>query len=116
MNLGEYTQYDGLGLAELVRKGEVSPRELAQTALAAIEKVNPQINAVVEVYHERIESLDETQLGDGPFHGVPFFIKDVRGLEAGKKIEWDAKKMKIPSAPDAERFLRRDYRKGWKLG
>ena len=34
---------------------------------------------------------------------------------AGKKIEWDAKKMKIPSAPDAERFLRREYRKGWTL-
>jgi len=91
VNLDEYTQYDGLGLAELVRKGEVSPRELAKTALDATEKLNPQINAVVEIYHDRIESLDETQLGDGPFHGVPFFIKDVRGLEAGKKIEWGSK-------------------------
>ena len=34
---------------------------------------------------------------------------------AGKRIEWDAKNMRIPNAPDAERFLRREYRAGWKL-
>ncbi len=34
---------------------------------------------------------------------------------AGKKIEWDAKNMRIPNAPDAERFLGREYRKGWTL-
>ena len=35
---------------------------------------------------------------------------------AGKKIEWDAKAMRIPNAPDAERFLGREYRQGWTLG
>ena len=35
---------------------------------------------------------------------------------AGKKIEWDTKNLRIPNAPDAEHFLRRDYRAGWKLG
>lgn len=34
---------------------------------------------------------------------------------ADKKIEWDAKNLRIPNAPDAERFLRREYRKGWTL-
>lgn len=34
---------------------------------------------------------------------------------AGKKIEWDAKGLRIPNAPDAERFLGREYRKGWTL-
>jgi len=34
---------------------------------------------------------------------------------AGKKLEWDAKAMRFPNAPDAERFLARDYRSGWKL-
>ena len=34
---------------------------------------------------------------------------------ARKKLEWDAKNMRIPNAPDAERFLRREYRAGWKL-
>jgi len=34
---------------------------------------------------------------------------------AGQKIEWDAKSLRIPNAPAAERFLRREYRAGWKL-
>ncbi|MSU51241.1 MAG: Gfo/Idh/MocA family oxidoreductase [Opitutus sp.] len=34
---------------------------------------------------------------------------------AGKKIQWDAKTMRIKNAPDAERFLRRSYRPGWTL-
>ncbi len=33
----------------------------------------------------------------------------------GKKLEWDTKKLYAPNAPEAEAFLRRDYRKGWKL-
>jgi predicted dehydrogenase len=35
---------------------------------------------------------------------------------AGKKLEWDAARMYATNAPDAERFIRRDYRKGWSLG
>ena len=34
---------------------------------------------------------------------------------AGKKLEWDAKKMKFPNAPEAEKYLGRTYRKGWSL-
>ena len=37
-------------------------------------------------------------------------------FRAGKKIEWNAKEMKIPNAPEAEKFLGRKYREGWKLG
>ncbi len=35
---------------------------------------------------------------------------------AGKKLEWEPKKMKFPNAPEAEKYLGRSYRKGWKLG
>ena len=87
MNLGEYASYDALGLAELVRKRDVTPKELAATAARAIEAVNPQVNAVVETYDDRIAGLDEANLGDGPFRGVPFLIKDVGGHERGRKIE-----------------------------
>ena len=34
---------------------------------------------------------------------------------AGKKIQWDTKEMRATNAPNAERFIRRDYRKGWNL-
>ncbi len=41
MNLKEYASYDALGLAELVRKRDVTPKDLAATAARAIEAVNP---------------------------------------------------------------------------
>ena len=86
MNLAEYASYDGLGLAELVAKKQVSPKELANTAVAAMEKIDGKIRSIVELYPDRIEKLDETSLGAGPFRGVPFLIKDVFGHEQGRKI------------------------------
>jgi amidase len=87
MDVKSYATYDGLGLAELVRRRQVSPRDLAAAAAAAIEGVNGRINAVVEVYDDRVAGLDESSLGSGPFHGVPFLIKDVGGHERGRRIE-----------------------------
>jgi amidase len=87
MKLSEYASYDGLGLAQLVTNGEVSARELAACAAEAVTEVNPAINAVVELYRDRIEELDDDALGQGPFRGVPFLIKDVGNLEAGRKCE-----------------------------
>lgn len=91
MNLAEYASMDGLGLAALVRNGEVSPRELAQAAQAAMEAVDGQVKAVVETYPDRIETLDEAGLGDGPFRGVPFLIKDFLGHEKGRKTEFGSR-------------------------
>ncbi len=91
MNLSEYAKYDGLGLGELVAKKQVTPKELALTAAKAIAVANPELNAVVETYPDRIEDLDEKTLGDGPFRGVPFLIKDVFGHEKGRKIEYGSR-------------------------
>src|SRR2546422_2459478 len=91
MNIDEYAKYDALGLAELVSRKQVSPKELAETAARAMAAINPAINAVVETYPDRIDSLDEKTLGDGPFRGVPFLMKDVFGHEAGRKIEFGSR-------------------------
>ena len=88
MNLDEYASYDALGLARLVERKEVSPRELAATALQAIEAVNPKLNAVIEIYDDRIAALDAKTLGRGPFRGVPFLIKDVGPHLKGRKTEF----------------------------
>src|SRR5579871_322313 len=91
MNLGEYASYDALGLARLVERREVSPRELAATALQAIEAVNPKLNAVIEIYDDRIAALDAKSLGRGPFRGVPFLIKDVGPHLKGRKTEFGSR-------------------------
>jgi hypothetical protein len=33
----------------------------------------------------------------------------------GQKIEWDAANLKATNCPDADRFIRPDYRQGWEL-
>lgn len=91
MKLSEYASRDGLGLAELVSKGEVSPKELALAAAAAIEAVDRQVKAVVETYPDRIDDLDESALGKGPFRGVPFLIKDFLGHEKGRVTEFGSR-------------------------
>ncbi len=91
LTLAEYAAPDALGLAALVASGQVSAKELALAAAAAIDAVNPSINAVVETYPDRIEGLDERTLGGGPFRGVPFLIKDFFGHEAGRTIEFGSR-------------------------
>jgi amidase len=87
MNLSEYARYDGLGLADLIRNKEVTAKELAELVLAGVQKINPEINAVIEVYNERVEKADELLLPEAPFSGVPFFLKDLGAAEAGKPQE-----------------------------
>jgi len=73
----EYDRYDGLGLAELVRKREVKPSELVEEAISRIERLNPQINAVIHKMYEQARKAAEGELMDGPFKGVPFLMKDI---------------------------------------
>ena len=91
MTVDEYARCDALGLAALVKNGDNSPRELAQTAARAVDVINPTINAVVETYADRIDDLDERSLGSGPFRGVPFLMKDVFGHEAGRRMEFGSR-------------------------
>ena len=91
MDLAEYSSYDATGLAELVKNREVTPSELAQTALRAIEAIDPKLNSVIEIYDDRIDGLDEADLGNGPFRGVPFLIKDMFGHEQGRRIEFGSR-------------------------
>ena len=44
----EYVEFDAMGLAALVHRGEVTPRELTEAAIERIEALNPRLNAVVE--------------------------------------------------------------------
>ncbi|WP_374576262.1 amidase [Phenylobacterium sp.] len=76
MNFAEYSGYDALGLAELVAKGEVTAGELLDLALARMEEVNPQVNAVVLTFAERARQATNIP-AHGPFGGVPFLLKDL---------------------------------------
>ena len=87
MELTEYAHYDGLGLAQLVRKKEITAAELARLALAGVRALNPKLNAVIETYDERIETIGNKLRLEAPFCGVPFFLKDLGASEAGRRQE-----------------------------
>ncbi len=91
MKVSDYAAHDGLGLAALIKGGEVSAREVAEAAIAAAEGVNPALNCVLEVFHDKLDSLSsspETADRDAPiFHGVPMMLKDIGAAEASRKQE-----------------------------
>ena len=69
ISLQEFAEYDGLGLAQLVRDGEVTPRELKDAALEGIQKTNPQLNAVISVLDDEAEKEIRSGLPEGPLTG-----------------------------------------------
>jgi len=77
------TWLDATGQAALVRSGEVSPAELVGEAITRIEKLNPQLNAVIHELFDRATAEASGSLPDGPFRGVPFLLKDLAAELAG---------------------------------
>ena len=82
----ELAALDATAQADLVRRRAVTPRELVDAAIARLERLNPQLNAVIlpalEQARARAASPD---LPDGPFRGVPFLMKDLGGVEADRR-------------------------------
>jgi amidase len=76
MRFDEYRQYDALGLAELVARGEVTPTELLELAIARTTALSPQLSAVVMPMFDLARQRAGTTLS-GPFAGVPFLVKDM---------------------------------------
>lgn len=81
MLLSDYAQQDAVGLAELISQREVSAEEVREAALAAVARLNPKLNAVIETWS------DETIPASGAFRGVPFMVKDIVGAAAGRRNE-----------------------------
>jgi amidase len=81
MAFREYGDYDGVGLADLVRKKQLSAGELLDEAITRTAKVDPQINAVVVKHYDFAQRQIDRGLPDGPLAGVPFLLKDLEFLE-----------------------------------
>lgn len=77
MAFKEYGKHDAVGLADLVRRKQVSAHELLDEAIARTAKVDPQINAVVVKHYDYAKKQIDQGLPDGPFTGVPFLLKDL---------------------------------------
>lgn len=80
----EFGDYDALGLAKLVRDGEVTPTELLDEAIARLDAVEPKLNAAPIRHDDFARRQIKAGLPDGPFRGVPFLLKDLTLLKGTK--------------------------------
>jgi amidase len=82
-NFTEYDQFDGLGLAKLVKTKQVTPTEVLDAAIARMEAFNPTINAVIYKMYEQARTTVSHGLPEGALQGVPFLLKDLKSMYAG---------------------------------
>jgi amidase len=110
ISLNDYTAHDGLGLAELVARKEVTPDELATAAFEAVAKINPRINAVLHTLPKEAAAEIRTGLPRGPFTGVPFLIKEIVLHAKGVRCEMGSK-LAQGYVPDADTELMARFRR-----
>ncbi|MDX1383764.1 MAG: amidase family protein [Thermoanaerobaculia bacterium] len=89
----DFAAFDGVGLAELVRNGEVTPLELVEDVLRRVDAVNPRINAVLPSLFDPDKARARAMgaLGDGPLSGVPVMLKNLTGyaeaaIDSGSRL------------------------------
>ncbi|WP_410599372.1 amidase [Amycolatopsis sp. lyj-90] len=82
----DFTWLDATAQAELVRTGQVAPLELLDAAIARIEKLDGELNAVVSTRFEQARREAVTARGPGPFRGVPMLLKDFLCHTAGDPV------------------------------
>ena len=94
---------DATAQAELVRAGQLSPLELVDAAINRIEKLDPELNAVIHPRFDRArDDAASAALADGPFRGVPMLFKDLMCAVEGEPYH------------EGMRFLKdNDYRPHW---
>ncbi len=112
MNLDDYSRHDACGLAELVRRKEVSAEELVRVALEALHRVNPKLNAVIDVREAQALEALKQGLPEGPLRGVPFLLKDVGAYAADMPSEMGSRLARGVVFPQDSALMARFRRAG----
>jgi amidase len=110
----ELWQESASSLAEMIRTGAISSREVVQAHLGRIEEVNGQLNAIVEIRPDEVlaeaDAADAALRAGGPLgtlHGVPFTVKtnlDLTGYATTEGTHALKDLMAISDAPTVERM------------
>src|SRR5262245_55109320 len=98
MGFAEYSNYDGLALADLVKKRKIKPTELVEAAIERIERHNPELNAVVFKAYDEARAKAAAKLS-GFFAGVPTLLKDILGDKKGWPTRSGARFMPVVPSP-----------------
>jgi amidase len=98
--------YDGLGLAELVKMKQVQPKELIEASINRIETLNPNLNAVIHKHYERALKESEGQSTEGTFSGVPMLLKDVNQELEGELMTYGSMGYQSIKAKEDSNFVK----------
>jgi len=110
VDVADYTRFDALGLADLVRRREVSSEEVLACAVAAIRALNPTLNAVIgEVPGSSAQLADIPR--DAPFYAVPFLIKDLVLHAQGVPCDMGSRLVQGAYTPPADSDLMARFRR-----
>ncbi|RNL62507.1 amidase [Nocardioides marmoriginsengisoli] len=106
--MSEFENLDGLGMAELVKTGQVTPAALLEDAIERITKANPAVNAVITTLYDEARAEVAGPIADGPFQGVPFLLKDggAVGVAGTRLTSGSRYLMDNISKEDGELYLR----------
>ena len=77
LSFQDYSRYDALGLADLIRRREASAEEVLAAAIARTREVDGRVNSVVIPMFEEAQARVRAGLPNGPFTGVPYLLKDL---------------------------------------
>ena len=105
--------HDSLGLAELVRKKQVSPTELLDAAIARAEAMNPRFNFMAQKHYDYARKAIAKGLPQGPFTGVPWLLKDLNTHIAGELTEGGSRFYKGFRATVTSELVKRIERAGF---
>jgi amidase len=111
-NFAEYDQYDGMGLAELVKKGSITSSEVCEAAISRAEKINPKLNAIITPLYDFARQAAAKARPEGPFSGVPFLLKDVHHALEGYTISSGSRALKDKVADHDAEIVKRFKRAG----
>ncbi|MCP5199905.1 MAG: amidase [Gammaproteobacteria bacterium] len=99
--------------AALVRRGEISPVELTDAAIAAIEALNPALNAVVLPLFDYAREQARAVARDAPFAGVPLLLKDMLAECAGTPLTEASRFLQGYVSPRDSELVRRCKQAGF---
>jgi len=108
-----YLGHDATGLAELVRRGDVTALELVETAINRIERLNPQVNAVIHRMDESARTVAKHEIPDGPFRGVPLLLKDLISTVEGEPFRCGSRFLQGFVPPNDSELVKRYRRAGF---
>lgn len=103
----EYEQYDGVGLAALIRNGEIKAVDVCEEAIRRAEALNPNINAIITPLYEYARKATEELPVNGSFSGVPFLLKDAHHALKGAALSCGSALLKQDIAQTDAEIVRR---------